>query len=296
MDQRTIHTPALSETMLLRAYSLGYFPMSESRDDPDIFWVEPKIRAIIPLNGFHMSRSLKKTITSNRFTVTCNRDFSQIVDECAATTDDRPDTWINPVIKNSFVNLHQLGYAHSIECWHDGVLAGGLYGLSYGRVFCGESMFSRKSNASKVALAWLVATMKMAGYKLLDCQFMTDHLATLGAVEIPQNEYKALFRKHNHILEKTLQDQAGQDKYMAEIMFSAPELAAHYGPSLPAAFSAVSALSSAGAADLSSPCAASPSSADAVFDGLALPPSLVAGCSGNISPGYVIAQLLTQTS
>lgn len=173
---------------LLCAYELGVFPMAEARDADSVFWVEPRRRAIIPLDGFHLSHSLRKTIRSGRFTVTCDQAFVEVVRHCA----DREETWINPDIEKAYVGLHRLGHAHSIECWHGGELAGGLYGVKRGGAFFGESMFSLRRDASKVALAWLVARLVVGGYSLLDCQFMTEHLRSLGAIEIPQNDYLSL--------------------------------------------------------------------------------------------------------
>jgi leucyl/phenylalanyl-tRNA--protein transferase len=175
--------------MLLLAYRSGIFPMADSRDDPEVFWVEPRERAIIPLDGFSPSRSLRKTLRQDRFRVTLDHDFSGVIAECAAPRDDHPESWISQRIIASYKLLHAAGHAHSIECWDGKELVGGLYGVSFDRVFCGESMFSRADDASKVALSWLVAAMRTAGYRLLDCQFMTDHLASLGAIEISQAEY-----------------------------------------------------------------------------------------------------------
>ena len=181
--------------LLIKAYASGIFPMADARDDPETFWVEPKTRAIIPLDQFRMSRSLRKTIRSDRFRVTRDTAFADIIAICAEQAGDRRETWINAEIEEAFNRLHQLGYAHSIECWlpdeetGEERLVGGLYGLAIGGAFCGESMFSRSRDASKVALAWLVARLKVGRFPLLDCQFMTDHLASLGAVEISQQAY-----------------------------------------------------------------------------------------------------------
>jgi leucyl/phenylalanyl-tRNA--protein transferase len=174
--------------VLLRAYAIGVFPMSDSRDAEEVFWVEPKRRAIIPLDGFKVSHSLRKTIRSDRFEVAADRAFKEVIRRCA----EREETWINSPIEESFVRLHALGFAHSIECRLEGALVGGLYGVALGRAFFGESMFSSETDASKVALAWLVARLKAGGYTLLDCQFMTDHLRSLGAVEIGKKTYLAL--------------------------------------------------------------------------------------------------------
>lgn len=182
---------ALDPKLVLGAYAVGVFPMSDHRTAESIYWVEPKRRAIMPLDGFHLSQSLRKTIASGRFRVTADTAFEQIIALCAESAIDRPDTWINPAIERVFIDLHRLGYAHSIECWDGDRLAGGLYGLALGRAFFGESMVSRARDASKVALAWLVARLKVGGFELLDCQFQTDHLASLGAIEISRRDYLA---------------------------------------------------------------------------------------------------------
>jgi leucyl/phenylalanyl-tRNA--protein transferase len=174
--------------LLLRAYAIGVFPMADARDADEVFWVEPKRRAILPLDGFRASRSLKKTLRSGTFTVTRDKAFAEVVHRCA----DREETWINHEIEESYRLLHRRGHAHSIECWRGEELAGGLYGVNLGAAFFGESMFSLRADASKVALAWLVARLRVGGYRLLDCQFMTDHLRSLGAVEISQEDYLAL--------------------------------------------------------------------------------------------------------
>lgn len=182
----------LDPDLLLRAYSVGVFPMADGRTARDIFWVEPKKRGILPLDGFRLSHSLAKTLRSRRFAVTTDRAFSQVVAGCAEATENRPDTWINPQIERAYADLHARGHAHSVETWREGRLVGGLYGVKLGGAFFGESMFSRERDASKVALAWLVARLKVGGFSLLDCQFITDHLASLGAVEISRNAYVAL--------------------------------------------------------------------------------------------------------
>ena len=163
--------------------------MADHRSDPEVYWVEPRERAIIPLDGFRLSKSLKKVLRQDRFHVTCDTRFADVIAECAAPREEHAESWISHRIEASYRALHAAGHAHSIECWQDGELVGGLYGVSFERVFCGESMFSRTADASKVALAWLVAAMRQAGFVLLDCQFMTDHLATMGAVAVPQSRY-----------------------------------------------------------------------------------------------------------
>jgi len=183
--------------LLLRAYRAGIFPMADSRHDPEIYWVEPRQRAILPLDGFHLSKSLARTLRRERFRVTCNAAFDAVIDQCAAPRPEAEESWISQRIRESYRELHRQGHAHSIETWQadaDGEerLVGGLYGVGFARAFCGESMFSRVPDASKVALAWLVAALRRAGAELLDCQFTTPHLASLGAVEIPQAKYLAL--------------------------------------------------------------------------------------------------------
>ncbi len=182
----------LDPDLVLRAYAMGVFPMAEHRYEASVFWVEPRHRAILPLDGFHLSRSLRKTIAADRFRVTADTAFDQVIALCAAAAPDRPDTWINPAITQVFVELHRQGFAHSVECWDGDRLVGGLYGLALGRAFFGESMVSRARDASKVAIAALVARLRVGGFTLLDCQFMTDHLASLGAVEVPRATYLSL--------------------------------------------------------------------------------------------------------
>ncbi len=182
----------ISATLLLNAYRSGLFPMADSRGQDEVYWVEPRERAIIPLDGFRCSRSLAKAIRQERFAVTCNAAFPQVIDACAAPRPDHPETWISHRIEASYRALHKAGHAHSIECWQGGALVGGLYGVGFERAFCGESMFSAVRDASKVALAWLVVLLGRAGYRLLDCQFMTEHLASVGAVAISRDDYLRL--------------------------------------------------------------------------------------------------------
>ena len=174
--------------LLLRAYSIGVFPMSDGRDTADVFWVEPRRRAIIPIEGFHISRSLRRTLRAGTFEVGRDTAFAEVVRRCA----EREETWINAEIEASYNELHRLGHAHSIECRREGRLVGGLYGVRLGAAFFGESMFSLERDASKVGLAWLVARLRVGGFTLLDCQFMTEHLRSLGAVEIAQPDYLSL--------------------------------------------------------------------------------------------------------
>ncbi|MBV7259033.1 leucyl/phenylalanyl-tRNA--protein transferase [Erythrobacter crassostreae] len=198
------------ETLLL-AYRSGIFPMADTREDQDVFWVEPRDRAIIPLNELRVSKSLRKVLRSDRFTVTIDNAFEYVIRACAAPRPGHPESWISDRIVRSYVDLHRAGHAHSIECWQQNdlgepELVGGLYGVSFDTVFCGESMFSRADNASKVALCWLVALLRNAGFKLLDCQFMTDHLASMGAVEMPQKDYLKLVSHARGTTESSLAD------------------------------------------------------------------------------------------
>lgn len=174
--------------LVLRAYAIGVFPMSDSRDAREIYWVEPRRRAILPLDRFHVSRSLRKAMRSGRFEISRDRVFAEVVRRCA----ERPETWINAEIERSYNLLHSAGHAHSVEAWEDGRLVGGLYGVRLGAAFFGESMFSTRTDGSKIALAWLVARLIVGGFRLLDCQFMTEHLRSMGAIEIAQADYLAL--------------------------------------------------------------------------------------------------------
>ena len=189
MSRRTIEvTPEL----MLRAYRVGLFPMAETRRGQRLYWLDPEARGILPLDGFHLSRRLLRTVLSGPFEVSSNRAFAAVIAGCAAAVPGREDTWINTDIERLFQELHRQGHAHSVECWRDGTLVGGLYGVSLGAVFFGESMFSTARDASKVALVHLVARMRLGGYRLLDTQFVTGHLSQFGATEIPRDAYKAL--------------------------------------------------------------------------------------------------------
>ena len=245
----------LDPRLLLQGYAAGIFPMADSRYAADLFWVQPRSRAIIPLDKFHLSRSLRRTLRSGRFSVTLDRDFHRVLLACA----DREETWINSEIERAMLALHSSGHAHSIEVWQDGELVGGLYGVKLGRAFFGESMFSRVTDASKVALAWLVARLQVGGYTLLDCQFMTPHLASLGAISVPRRSYVAL---------------------------------------LSAALGGGGVVSGAGAGVSAAGGASAAGAASSPPDLLALERLLEAtGAAGASGPeGYVIAQLLGQTS
>lgn len=172
--------------LLLQAYRAGVFPMAEHRDDPDLFWVDPRKRGVFPLDGFHISRSLARTLRRNDVRVTRNRAFAEVMGACA----DRSETWINDSIRALYEDLHHRGDAHSLEVWRDDRLIGGVYGVTVGAAFCGESMFSRERDASKIALAWLVDLLRRTGFVLFDTQFLTNHLASLGAIEISRAEYR----------------------------------------------------------------------------------------------------------
>ncbi|MFV1496056.1 leucyl/phenylalanyl-tRNA--protein transferase [Phaeobacter sp. JH20_02] len=181
----------LTPELLLHAYSVGVFPMAESRDDPDVFWVDPKRRGVFPIGGFHLSRSLAKTLRKGGHEIAVNRDFAAVLDGCA----DRAETWINPEIRARYIDLHQQGNAHSLEVYHAGELTGGVYGVVLGGAFFGESMFSRRRDASKIALAYLMDRLQQTGFTLCDTQFLTPHLASLGAVEISRARYRRQLRE-----------------------------------------------------------------------------------------------------
>ncbi|WP_415920111.1 leucyl/phenylalanyl-tRNA--protein transferase [Tateyamaria sp. SN6-1] len=178
--------PILTPSLLLRGYANGIFPMAESRDDPEVFWVDPKRRGVLPLDGFHMSRSLARAMRRCPWKVRLDHDFEAVVDGCA----DRVDTWINPEIRRLYMALHMRAQAHSFELWDGPDLVGGVYGVVLGGAFFGESMFSRRTNASKIALAVAVDHLRRCGFVLFDTQFLTEHLASLGAIEISRSEYR----------------------------------------------------------------------------------------------------------
>ncbi len=185
-------SPRLTPEILVRAYAQGVFPMAERRDSTELYWVSPERRGIIPLDGFHVPRRLARTVRSDRFTVTSDTCFVDVMHACAEAGAGREQSWINAEIVRLYTALHASGQAHSIECWRGGKLAGGLYGVSLGAAFFGESMFSRERDASKVALVHLVATLIEGGYELLDTQFITSHLAQFGTIEIPRTDYLEL--------------------------------------------------------------------------------------------------------
>jgi leucyl/phenylalanyl-tRNA---protein transferase len=193
----------LNSALLLKAYAAGIFPMAESAEDTELFWVDPELRGVLPLDGFHLSRRLARTLKMDVFEIRCDTDFAGVVQGCAQPTSDRPKTWINREIVALYTALARAGHAHSIEAWQDGRLAGGLYGVALGGVFFGESMFSRVTDASKVALAHLVARLRRDGFALLDVQFVTPHLRRFGAVEIPRAQYRrrlaAALRRKAHL-------------------------------------------------------------------------------------------------
>ncbi len=185
----------ITPQVLLKAYACGIFPMADSADDPGLFWVEPELRGILPLDGFHVPRSLKKTFRREPFEVRIDHDFEAVIAACAEATDDRPKTWINRRIHRLYCQLHAMGHAHSVECWADGQLAGGLYGVKLGAVFFGESMFSRQTDASKIALIHLVYRLRAGGFQLLDTQFTTKHLVNFGAIDVPRRRYSKMLEK-----------------------------------------------------------------------------------------------------
>jgi leucyl/phenylalanyl-tRNA---protein transferase len=195
MTSRNSASPEITPEMLLRAYACGIFPMAESVDDPTLFWVEPEQRGIIPLDGFRISSRLARTVRSGAFTVSVNTAFKAVIDGCAAPQPGRDNTWINQRIRDLYTGLHDIGHCHSVEVWENDDLVGGLYGVSLGRAFFGESMFHRARDASKVALVHLVARLIAGGFVLLDTQFVTEHLRTFGATEVSRRRYRAQLDK-----------------------------------------------------------------------------------------------------
>jgi len=184
--------PRLTADILLEAYAAGVFPMAESADDPELFWVDPRHRGILPLDAFHVPRRLRRVVRNGTFAVRCDTAFAEVMRGCAETSEKRPNTWINDEILRLYAVLFSRGQAHSVECWREDRLVGGLYGVSLGAAFFGESMFSRVSEASKVALVHLAARLRAGGYRLLDTQFLTPHLARFGGIEIPRARYRRL--------------------------------------------------------------------------------------------------------
>src|ERR1700761_5369505 len=212
MNSRDAASSEITPEVLLRAYACGIFPMAESADDPTLFWVEPEMRGVIPLNGFHISSRLARTVRSGGFKVTVDTAFKAVIAGCAAPQPGRDDTWINKRIRDLYVGLHEIGHAHSVEVWDQHTLVGGLYGVNLGRAFFGESMFHTSRDASKVALVHLVARLIAGGFELLDTQYGTEHLRSFGAVEIPRRRYSAL-------LDKAL---AGEPADFMRLTFSRP--------------------------------------------------------------------------
>jgi leucyl/phenylalanyl-tRNA---protein transferase len=185
----------LTSELLLCAYASGLFPMANDRHDPTIHWIEPRRRGVLPLDGFHVPRSLRKLIRQKRFQIRTDCDFRQVITACAASRPERPRTWLNDELIELYCELHELGYTHSVESWLDGRLVGGLYGVSLGAAFFGESMFSHERDASKVALVSLVERLRAGNYRLLDTQFVTDHLRQFGATEMSRAAYRARLRE-----------------------------------------------------------------------------------------------------
>ena len=183
---------SITPQILLKAYAAGIFPMAESADDSALYWIEPELRGVIPLDKFHVPRSLAKRVRQRPFEIRIDHDFAGVIDGCAERTDERRSTWINGRIRSLYCQLHKMGFCHSVECWRDGRLVGGLYGVRIGAAFFGESMFSRQRDASKVALVHLVARLNAGGFRLLDAQFMTEHLSRFGAEEVAREAYHLL--------------------------------------------------------------------------------------------------------
>jgi len=185
----------LTPELLLKAYSIGIFPMAESRHDPELHWIDPEQRGILPLDGLHVPRRLRRSLRREAYEVRCNTAFGEVLRACAKPAAKRPDTWINPAIEHLVMELHAMGFAHSVESWRDGELLGGLYGVSLGGCFFGESMFSRATDASKIALVHLVFRLRKGGFTLLDTQFTTPHLSQFGVVDISREAYRERLAK-----------------------------------------------------------------------------------------------------
>ncbi|MBY3036637.1 MULTISPECIES: leucyl/phenylalanyl-tRNA--protein transferase [Rhizobium] len=185
-------SPGITPDILLRAYSIGLFPMAESADDPEIFWVEPELRGVLPLDHFHVSKSLAKAVRKKPFEIRFDYAFDQVIAACAEETSGRPSTWINRTIRSLYSTLFDMGHAHTVEAWEGNELVGGLYGVSLGSAFFGESMFSRRTDASKICLVHLVDRLRERGFTLLDTQFTTEHLKTFGAIDVPKADYAAM--------------------------------------------------------------------------------------------------------
>jgi leucyl/phenylalanyl-tRNA--protein transferase len=246
-----MHAPRLTPEQLLLAYRAGVFPMAERREDTELFWVSPDARGIIPLDTFHLPRRLARTVKSDRFTVRVDTAFEAVMQACAEPAGDRKESWINAEILSLYTALYRMGHAHSVECWRNEELVGGLYGVKIGAAFFGESMFSRARDASKVALAHLVARLKAGGFTLLDSQFLTSHLAQFGAIEIPRDDYLDL---------------------LAEAV---DRKASFYCPA---------------------PSGKSGTASLAVASGDVALTTAVEAMRGNAWPGWLVAQLITQTS
>ena len=204
----------LTPEILVRAYAAGVFPMAESADDPELFWVDPRRRGVLPLDAFHVARRLRRVVRGRIFEIRCDSAFEDVIRACSEASEKRPNTWINDEIVRLYAALFARGAAHSVECWRDDRLAGGLYGVSLGAVFFGESMFSRENDASKVALVHLVARLRLGGFRLLDTQFLTPHLARFGGIEISRTRYHRLLAEalsYRAVFSSTLPDCTGGD-------------------------------------------------------------------------------------
>jgi leucyl/phenylalanyl-tRNA---protein transferase len=210
--------PQLTPDILVRAYAGGVFPMAESADDPELFWVDPRRRGILPLDAFHVPRRLRRVVRRRIFEIRCDSAFEEVIRACGEASEKRPNTWINDEIVRLYAALFARGAAHTVECWRDGELAGGLYGVSLGAVFFGESMFSRENEASKVALVHLVARLCLGGFRLLDTQFLTPHLARFGGIEISRARYHRLLAEalsYRGVFSSALPDCTGGDPLAA---------------------------------------------------------------------------------
>jgi len=208
----------LTPEILVRAYAAGIFPMADSADDPELFWVDPRRRGILPLDTFHVPRRLRRVVSRQMFEIRCDSAFEDVIRGCAEANEKRPNTWINDEIVRLYAALFVRGAAHSVECWRDGRLVGGLYGVSLGAAFFGESMFSAETDASKVALVHLVARLRLGGFRLLDTQFLTPHLARFGGIEISRKHYHRLLAEaltYRAVFSSALPEGAGGDPLAA---------------------------------------------------------------------------------
>lgn len=208
----------LTPELIVRAYSIGIFPMADARDDPTVYWVAPERRGILPLDRFHVPRRLRRTVRRGTFEVRRDTAFAEVIEQCAAPRPGHPETWINPDITRVFCDLHRAGLAHCVETWREGRLVGGIYGLALGGAFFGESMFSRETDASKVALVHLAASLRVGGFTLFDAQFLTDHLRQFGAIEVPAAAYMERLNEALRLRASFYRDPVGAEAELSALL------------------------------------------------------------------------------